>query len=159
MDLATSSPSPGSDDLLALAWTLGMKMDMTLAIGHNQTPRHQGFSKSGGFDPNSRVLHCTNINLSLDYECSYSVMKKFGKVERMKLFLERDKQSFSAYAKFSSPLEASEAQQRLHGHTLNDSVLSMKVFSVKNLNGEPFDFIPKNEEHGPALCTRLLPTC
>lgn len=157
MDLAFSSPSPGSDDLTALATTSGMNMDTGLAVGQNQTLRHQGVNKSGGFDSNNRVLYCTNVNLSLDYECLYSVVKQFGKVERIKLILEKDKQSFCAFIKFSSPLEASEAQQRLHGHILNDSVVSTKVFSVKNLNDEPFDFVPKAEEHGPVPCTRALP--
>ena len=121
-----------------------------------QAPGHQGV-ESGGKDMNLRVLYCSNVNLSVDYECVYALMKQFGIVERIKLKLAEDKQSFYCYVKFVSCWDAKRANESLNGHKLNDSIIKTKIFNVQNLNDDLYDFIPNKEER-PDPCNRLFPT-
>ena len=64
----------------------GLEMDSPTDHLTKNPLGHQGGKTSGGIvDVNLRVLYCSNIALSLDYQGLYAVLKKFGRIERMKL--------------------------------------------------------------------------
>ena len=86
-------PSPDKIDPQTQT-TSGAATALSLDSSQNMTPRHQGDKNTGGACRNMRVLKCSNVDLSLDYEGLYAIMKNFGEVERMKLSLSTDKQTF-----------------------------------------------------------------
>ena len=53
-----------------------------LDLTKQKTLGHQSV-KSGGRNVNLRVLFCTNLNLSLDYEEVHLLMKQYGIVEKI----------------------------------------------------------------------------
>ena len=94
MEGEVSVPSPDMIDPLTQT-TPGAATAIPLDSSQNMTPRHQGDKNTGGTDKNLRVLNCFNVDLSLDYEGLYLIMKNFGEVERMKLVLSHDKMTFN----------------------------------------------------------------
>ena len=171
MDNTDTVNSPGhSDSTPALLTTSGSALDTcettpgvpstgSLESGvKNLALGHQSAYKAGGIDINLRVLVCEHVDLSVDYEGLHLIMKKFGDVERMRLKLSDNKLHFLCYVKFTSSVAAHAASKALNGHNLNNSVLITKLFNVKNLNDEPFDFIPKvKEDYNPDECVRTPP--
>ena len=113
---------------------------------HKNPLGHQGGKVSGGTDANQRVLYCSNISLTLDYQGLYMIIKQFGKVERMKMKLAEGGSSFICYITFYNSISADEACRYLHGHSINDVVVRAALYNIKNLNHEPYDFIPKDSE-------------
>ena len=141
-------PSPGhSDGLNGTTFDddHGLTTDSAPDNSLNQSPGHQGVYNTGGNDINMRVLYISNVNLSLDYQGLYLIMRKFGIIERMKLKNAKDKRSFVCYTTFKEKNSAVRACNDLNDHSINDSVIKTKLFSIKNLSDEPFDFIPKED--------------
>ena len=126
--------------------TLGAATAISLDSSQNMTPRHQGDKNTGGTDKNLRVLNCFNVDLSLDYEGLYLIMKNFGDVERMKLVLSHDKMTFNLYTTFISSVSANEANRQLNGHSVNGRKLVTKLYNSKNLENDEFDYLPTNYE-------------
>ena len=134
-------PSPDTIDPMTQT-TSGLTLALSLDSSQNPTPRHQGVKNTGGTDEKLRVLQCTNVDLSLDYEGLYALMKGFGKVERMKLVLSSDKLTFTLYSTFFSSVCAHEANIRLNGHSVNGRSLITKLYSHSNIRDDDFDYIP-----------------
>ena len=72
----------------------GLAKDSPIDCSSNKPLGHHGGKTNGGNNKDLRVLCCSNVALTLDYEGLYEIMKKFGIVERMKLKLTSDKASF-----------------------------------------------------------------
>ena len=89
------------------------------------------------------MLLCTNVDLSLDYEGMYEVLKRFGKVERIKMKLSAGNKHFDCYATFDNSSSANLACINLKGHSLNDSILNTRLFNIRNLDKDDYDFVPK----------------
>ena len=90
-----------------------------------------------------RVLHCSNIDISLDYEDVYLLMRQFGTVERIKLRATDEGKCFDGYVLFSSHENANSAHLSLNGHLVNDKVLRTKLFSTYNIVFSYSDFSPE----------------
>ena len=90
-----------------------------------------------------RVLYCTNIDISLDYEDVYLLMKQFGSVEKIKLRAIDEGICYDAYVLFSSSDNANSAHVSLNGHLLNDKVVRTKLFSTNNIVFSNSDFSPE----------------
>ena len=123
--------------------TSGMDKDNSSDRSKNKAPGHQGVKTSGGINADLRVLVCTNVDLSLDYEGMHQVLRRYGKVERLKMKLASGNINFDCYATFENSSSANEACMNLRGHSLNDSVLNTRLFNIRNLEDEVYDFIPK----------------
>lgn len=161
-DNTNNPPSPGPLDEIPPGTNPvdDSRLEMDMEIGNSMTYSlgHQGDKATGGLDVNLRVLYCSNINLSLDYRELHVLMKRFGTVERMKLKLATDKSSFLCYVTFDSSQSADMACKYLNGHSVNDSIMRTKLFRTNNINDEPCDFIPKNEDNEVASSmNRKLP--
>ena len=144
------SPGPNGseiDTLKTSMTTLGKhSKDPVVDHSSNLTPGHQGDDNTGGIDKNQLVLCCSNVDLSLDYEGLYLIMKGFGEVQRMKLIISSDANSFTLYTTFTSSVSAYNASKHLNGHSVNDRNLKTKLYSYDNIRDDAFDFIPKQFE-------------
>ena len=105
---------------------------------------HQGVQGTGGIDVNLRVLYCSNVDLSLDYQELFMVMKRYGTVERIRLMLATKHDSYNCFVTFSSSNSAEIACSSLNGHSINDSTLKTNLFSIRNLKEDPYDYVPKD---------------
>ena len=110
--------------------------------GQEFTPGHQGAYLAGGNDVS--VLFCTNINKELDYEDLYLVFKQFGTIERMKLRLSSDKNSFVCFVLYNSNESARKAYKSMNGHMLNECTVEAKICSKERFIKEHHDFIPED---------------
>ena len=113
--------------------------------GQEEALGHQGVQGTGGIDFNLRVLYCTNMDLSLDYEGVHLIMKAFGNVERIKLRLTEISSSYDCYVTFQSNKSADKACKSLQGHTINNHIIKTSLFSVLNLLNDPHDFVPMKD--------------
>ena len=137
-------PSPGSsDEPMTQMTTSGTDKENPSDQSLNKAPGHQGVKASGGVNDDLRVLLCTNVDLSLDYEGMYEVLKRFGKVERIKMKLSSGNKHFDCYATFDDSNSANMASSNLKGHSLNDSILNTKLYNIRNLEDDVYDFVPK----------------
>ena len=140
-------PSPDPNDSTTLMTTSGASMAPSPSDkSETESPGHQG-GTTGGVDENLRVLYCTNVNISLDYQGIYEFMKHFGIVERIKLKLSADRNSFVCYVTFRTAIAANKACKKVNGHSLNDSIIRSKLVTFKKMDNEIFDFVPKNQDH------------
>ena len=73
---------------------------------------------------------------SLDYELIYEVMKRFGIVERIKMKIAAEKNSYDCYTTFINSSSANQACNELRGQSLNGSILNTKLLNCNNLNDE-----------------------
>ena len=74
--------------------TQAQKSEPLRTFSNDDAPRRQDDQTSGGINVNQRVLLCSNVDLSLDYELVYEVMKHFGIVERIKMKIAAEKKIF-----------------------------------------------------------------
>ena len=123
--------------------TQAQKSEPLRTSSDDDAPRRQVVQTSGGINVNQRVLLCSNVDLSLDYELIYEVMKRFGIVERIKMKIAAEKKSFDCYTTFSNSSSANLAYKELRGHSLNGSILKTKLFNYNNINDEVYDFVPQ----------------
>ena len=133
-----------------------MEKDSPIDCSPKKAPGHQGVSNTGGIDKDLRVLYCSNVDLSLDYQEMFMVMKQYGTVERIKLTLQHN--SYDCYVTFSSSNSAKVACSSLNGHSINNSILKTKLFNISKLSDDPYDFIPKDLEMSVEIKTRDSPT-
>ena len=103
---------------------------------------HQGVQGTGGKDV--RVLYCTGVDLSLDYQELYLLFKQFGTVERLRLSLATNKSSFVCYAVFSYADFAATADKQLNGHYVNDLPFQTRLISICKFQNNEHDYIPSN---------------
>ena len=143
MESVDCIPSPDTvDPTTPTISDTGVTPALSLDSSQNPTPRLQGVKNTGGIDETLRVVQCTNVDLSLDYEGLYAIMKGFGNVERLKLVLSPDKASFTLYSTFFSSVCAREAHVRLNGHNVNGRSVVTKLFSYSNIRDDDSDYIP-----------------
>ena len=133
-----------------------MNKESSSDLSSNKTRGHQGVGTTGGINAELRVLLCTNVDLSLDYEGIYQVMKRFGTINRIKLKISGNK-SFDCYTTFDNSSSANLACKELRGHNLNGSILGTKLYNSKNLDNEDFDFVPKILDRSEAKSTERNP--
>ena len=112
-----------------------------------KSPGHQGDLLTGGISEKHKVLYCHNLDTTLDYEEVFLLMKKYGKVEKIKLTAVKERNCYDGYILFSSSESAVLAQKNLNGHTINNNRVMARLFSTDNINFCPTDFTP--EEMNP----------
>ena len=144
MDTTVNDPtSPGSSDS-ALVTTLDPTKDLgfpnsSTALGH------QGAKYTGDINDGLRVLYCTNLSSSLDYEQVYLLTKIHGDIQRIRLILDTNTDSFECYVVYKSSASALKAKDYFQGHSVNDRPLTTNLYNINNFEEEPFDFFPINE--------------
>ena len=122
-------------------------------------PTHQGDEITGGNSNSSRVLFCSNLDITLDYSDIFLIMKQHGRVEKIKLKAVDKGKSYDSYVLFSSPKFANLAHKYLNGHSVNEKNLRTKLFNEENVNFGPQDFIPAEMDPAkpPKKIERNLP--
>ena len=125
--------------------------------GLSQTPLqgHQDSHDIGEIKLGFKVLLCTNMSISIDYEQVYLLMKAYGKIVKIRLALDISKTSFNCYIVFDKELSAKKAKEYFHNHLVNDCILKTRVFHIDNLKDDPFDFSPQEIE-GSDIIERKL---
>ena len=117
----------------------GLNKDAASDSYMNQSPGHQGGNTTGGTKENLRVLHCSNLDFSMNFEEVDILSKQFGKVERIRLRI-ADSEKLDAYIVFDDKKSAENAHCYLNGHNLNGLILQTKLFDIQNLKDDPFDY-------------------
>ena len=110
-----------------------------------------------GCNPKNRVLYCSNICLSLDYEEIYLLSRKYGKVERIRLKLSSSGNSYDCYVVFDCSESASSALNGLDHHLVNTSVIRARLFNIDNFKTDEYDFIPKEDDYVQSSFPRKSP--
>ena len=103
---------------------------------------HQDETSTGGNKVNLRVLWCTHMSLSTNYEGLYNVFKEFGQIDRIKLKLTNDEMYFEAFITFHDSEAAHSAQKNCVDISAELPLDKTKLISSKNLQEEDSDFIP-----------------
>ena len=154
-----TTPSPGLDDKKMTQLTTSSDT-LDMAGTHKaDSLGHQGEKSTGGKNENLRVLHCTHLNLSTNYETLYDIFRTFGDIERMKMKLVNDKY-FEGYVIFYNPDSAQLAFERYESSSADKARYGTKILNAKNILDEDSDFIPslcmnsRNREH----ISRPVPT-
>ena len=62
---------------------------------------HQGVKNTGGSNAYLRVLHCSNMDFSMNFEV-HMLFKQYGKIERIRLKLTENERSLDSYVVFTS---------------------------------------------------------
>ena len=106
---------------------------------------HQGVKNTGGNNAYLRVLHCSNMDFSMNFEEVHMIFKQFGKIERIQLKLTECERSLDSYAVFPSSDSAEDAHSKLGGHTVNSFTLRTRLFDVRNPKDDSFDYFPEDE--------------
>ena len=99
---------------------------------------------TGGTNAYLRVLHCSNMDFSMNFEV-HMLFKQFGKIERIWLKLTEYERSLDSYVVFTSSDSAEDAHSKLGGHTVNSFTLRTRLFDVRNLKDDFFDYLPEDE--------------
>ena len=120
-----------------------MTLELREITAGTKTLGHQSVEPTGGNNPNLRVLHCCNVDTSLNYQDMYLLVKKFGEVERIRMKLTSDEACFNCFIIFKSSKSAFHANNFLNGHSVNDCTLKTKLFNVSNLQEDPHHYIPE----------------
>ena len=101
----------------------------------------QGDKISGGGNEFMRVLYCTNLDKSFDYEKLYDSLKPFGIIERIKLKLSSDNRFYDAFITFKENASAICAVT-----SIKDGDLALgyrpKLLDFRNVLDEDLDFVP-----------------
>ena len=84
-----------------------------------KTPGHQGDENSGGVKVGYKVVFCSNMPISVDYELVYLLVKQYGKISRIRLILDNSKSSYNCYVVYENEKEARKAKEHLHYHSVN----------------------------------------
>lgn len=137
-------PSPNSIDP-SLDTTLDLNKDSASDLSTGKSLGHQDDKITGGKNIGLRVLFCTNMPITLDYEEVYLLMKSQGEIQRIRLILSSDKNSFDCYIVYKSSASAIKAQEYFQGHLINDAALSTRMFHIDNFKEDPYDFLPQVE--------------
>ena len=121
----------------------------------NSSPRHQGEENSGGNKESLRVLYCTNMDFSMNFEAIHMLTKQYGKIERIRIKLSENENSIDSYIVFEDSESAANAHRYLNGHSVNNFNLGTRLFDVCNLKDDQFDYFP--EDHSIPVVERKAP--
>ena len=108
-----------------------------------KTPGHQGDENSGGVKVGYKVVFCSNMPISVDYELVYLLVKQYGKISKIRLVLDNSKSSYNCYVVYENEKEARKAKEHLHNHSVNGNTLKAETYHINNLRDDPYDFIPR----------------
>ena len=143
MDIDLSiSLSPGlHDSKMTQLMTSGSNLDTADTLDLDSLG-HQGEKSTGGNNVNLRVLWCTHMNLSTNYEELFNTFKDFGRIERIKLKLTDDEMFFEGFVTFHDFKAAHSAHENYSGTSVESALYNTKLISSRNLQEEDSDFIP-----------------
>ena len=134
-------PSPDLDDPTTPT-TSGATKAPPSDGSRTEAPGHQGDRHTGGNLENRRILYSCNIDITLDYEDVYVLMKQYGKIERIRLRVADKGKSYDCYVLFSSSSSAHLAHESLNESLVNDKKIRTKLFD--NMKFDPTDFVPED---------------
>ena len=124
----------------------GLIMDSLLDDGHRPSPtRHQVLDALGGVNDNMKVLHCIGLPVNINYKKIYRIVNTFGSVDRIRLSLSKNEESFDCYVVFLSANDAKHAYLSINGNTITELKGNAKLYDIRNFSENDGDFIPKNE--------------
>ena len=75
----------------------------------------------------------------------HMLFKQFGKIERILLKLTENERFLDSYVDFTSSDSAEDAHSKLGGHTVNSFTLRTRLFDVRNLKDDSFDYFPEDD--------------
>lgn len=110
----------------------------------NTAPAHQGGKTSGGSSETLRVVFCKNLDFTMNFEEVALLSKKYGKVEKIRLKIAENESTLEAYIVYNNNAAAESACIHLNDHKVNDLILQAKLYDVRNLKDDPFDFFPED---------------
>ena len=149
-------PSSGPSDCMAPLTTSSLDKDSASGTSNTKSPEHQGDQNTGGITIGFKVLLCMNMSLNIDYEQVNLLMKGYGKINRIRLVLDKSRNRFDCYVVFNDEHSAKKAKEHFNGHSVNDCTLKARVFHIDNFRDDPLDFFPQNTEI-PTITERILP--
>ena len=152
------TPPPSVDDLSASSVTLalttartsndvddsGSNKESLFNTSLDETPGRQGESKTGGIKMGFKVLLCSNMSITVDYEQVHLLMKPFGEIVRIRLRIDDSQNGFNCYVVYEDESSANKASDHFNGHSVNDNVLKTRLFHIDNFKNDPLDYFPEN---------------
>ena len=136
----------------------GLPKDSDADSSLEKTPGHQGGNSTGGISENMRVVFCSNLDFTMNFEVVELLTKQFGKIERIRIKCGENETSLESYIVYEKSTSALAAHAFLNGHEVNDSKLNTKLYNVLNLKDDPFDYYPKDLEISSPTIIRKVPT-
>ena len=109
-----------------------------IATRQSNTSKSQNLIKTSSMDKNQRVLYCTKVDREVDYEFMYDELKSHGSIERIKMILDEDSNTYDAYVTFamnSAALSALQAVKEIGN-------VPCKLLNAMNVADSACDFIP-----------------
>ena len=150
-------PSPGRNDILGTTVDdSGLNLISPKDSSKTEALGHQGAKTSGGSFPNMRVLECTQIHDTPNYEVLFDKFRSFGSIQRIKMVLTRQDNVFDAYVTFLNSSDAFSAEQHLKEEESN-FCKRCKVSSITNLLDDVYDYIPEEISPPVEKEERVLP--
>ena len=119
--------------------------------------KHQGEKTPDGNKGNYRVLWCTCLPLSTDYETLHDTFKECGKILRIKLKIDNNGNKYNGFITFDNHDSAMSAYNSHNGKNIGNSVFTLKIMKTDNLLDEEFDFIPKLTNNNSIIQSRPKP--
>ena len=107
-------------------------------------PRHQVPKALGGINCNMKVLYCTGIPSISNYKNIYNRIKVFGVVNRIRLTLAKNEESFDCYIVFMSAADAKTAYTSINEDKIEEFRGNAKLYDIRNFSDNDGDYIPKN---------------
>ena len=101
----------------------GVNKESPSDLSPNETLGHQGVKNTGGNNAYLRVLHCSNMDFSMNFLEVPMLFKQYGKIERIRFELSDSETSLDSYVVFTSSDSAADADSKLGGHTVNSFTL------------------------------------
>ena len=172
MEVSIGTPSPGnSDESLAQVVDLGKNLDhgfrntsleqtisnvVTLepfvpSQGHRnlekfKVPKHLSSTSSSGNASNLRVVVCSDLNLTADFDLVFKTFKMYGLIRRIKLKINVKTRKYAGYITFAQASDAKSSFEDLNGKNIGSSHAKLKLMNSENLLDEESDFIPDLNE-------------
>ena len=131
--------SVGSPAVLTPASPLDNEKDIPTKV-----PGRQGMKNTGGKGNKFRVLYCTNMDFSMNFEEMQLLAKQYGIVERIRLRLTDNETSLNGSIVFKDSAAAADAHNHLNMAVVNDFVMRTTLWDITNLKDDLFDFYPEN---------------
>ena len=122
----------------------GMNKESSSDLSTDETLGHQVIKNTGGNNAYLRVLHCSNMDFSMNFLEVHMLFKQYEKIERIWLKLSESKTSLDSCVAFTSSDSAADAHGKLGGHTVNSFTLRTRLFDVRNLKDDSFDYFPED---------------
>ena len=122
---------------------LSLNNDHDSDSSKEQTPGHQGGTKTGGTEIYDRVLWCINLNPMFNYGKLFDTFKKYGPIERIKVKM-TGRSLLNAFITFTNHQAAKKAKENLDKEE-NQEMRSttFSIVSTRNVVDEDSDYIPK----------------